>query len=159
MEKFTRTMRGYDPVEVNRFLDNVIKQVEKMVNLIKKKDEAIKIRDQKILELQKSIAKTNQMRDKLAQYERMESTLNKAIMMAQKTSDQIKSNAYRESEMLMDNAKKNASRIVNEALMQAEKAEIEANRMRRNIIIYKRKLKYLLQSQLDMIEDIEKVNF
>ncbi len=159
MEKFTRTMRGYDPVEVNRFLDNVIKQVEKMVNLIKKKDEAIKIRDQKILELQKSIAKTNQMRDKLAQYERMESTLNKAIMMAQKTSDQIKSNAYRESEMLMDNAKKNASRIVNEALMQAEKAEIEANRMRRNIIIYKRKLKDLLQSQLDMIEDIEKVNF
>ena len=25
MEKFTRTMRGYDPSEVNRFLDNVIK--------------------------------------------------------------------------------------------------------------------------------------
>lgn len=159
MEKFTKTAYGYDPNEVNRFLDNIIKQVTKMVNLIKEKDEAIKLRDQKILELQKMIAKTNGMREKIAQYERMESTLNKAIIMAQKTSDQIKQNAYRESEMLMENAKKNASRIVNEALMEAEKAEIEANRIRRNIIVYKRKLKDLLQAQLDMIEDIEKVNF
>ena len=79
--------------------------------------------------------------------------------MAQKTSDQIKTNAINESEMLMDNAKKNANRIVNEALMQAEKAEIEADRIRRNIIVYKRKLKDLLQSQLDMIDEIEKVNF
>ena len=159
MEKFTKTAYGYDPNEVNRFLDNIIKQVSKMVNLIKEKDEAIRLRDQKILELQKMIAKTNGMREKIAQYERMESTLNKAIIMAQKTPDQIKQNAYRESEMLMENAKKNASRIVNEALMEAEKAEIEANRIRRNIIVYKRKLKDLLQAQLDMIEDIEKVNF
>ena len=159
MEKFTKTAYGYDPNEVNRFLDNIIKRVSKMVNLIKEKDEAIRLRDQKILELQKMIAKTNGMREKIAQYERMESTLNKAIIMAQKTSDQIKQNAYRESEMLVENAKKNASRIVNEALMEAEKAEIEANRIRRNIIVYKRKLKDLLQAQLDMIEDIEKVNF
>ena len=159
MEKFTKTAYGYDPNEVNRFLDNIIKQVSKMVNLIKEKDEAIRLRDQKILELQKMIAKTNGMREKIAQYERMESTLNKAIIMAQKTSDQIKQSAYRESELLVDNAKKNASRIVNEALMEAEKAEIEANRIRRNIIVYKRKLKDLLQAQLDMIEDIEKVNF
>lgn len=159
MEKFTKTAYGYDPNEVNCFLDNIIKQVSKMVNLIKEKDEAIKVRDQKIMELQKVISKTNGMREKIAQYERMESTLNKAIIMAQKTSDQIKQSAYRESELLVDNAKKNASRIVNEALMEAEKAEIEANRIRRNIIVYKRKLKDLLQAQLDMIEDIEKVNF
>lgn len=159
MEKFTRTLRGYDPVEVNRFLDQIIKQVSKMVKVIKEKDEAIKLRDQKIQNLQKSMSETNKLREKLAQYERMHDTLNKAIVMAQKTSDQIKTNAISESEILMENAKKNANRIVNEALMQAEKAEIEANRIRRNIVVYKRKLKDLLQSQLDMIEDIEKVNF
>ena len=159
MEKFTRTMRGYDPSEVNRFLDSVIKQVDKMVKLIKEKDAAIKARDEKIIILQRQINETNKLRDKIAQYERMEGTLNRAIMMAQKTSDQIKSNAYRESEIILDNAKKNASRIVNEALMEAEKAEVEATRIRRNIIVYKRKLKDLLQTQLAMIEDIEKVNF
>lgn len=159
MEKFTRTMRGYDPSEVNRFLDNVIKQVDKMVKLIKEKDAAIKVRDQKIMELQRKMAETNKLRDKIAQYERMESTLNRAIVMSQKTSDQIKSNAYRESEIIIDNAKKNATRIVNEALLEAEKAEVEASRIRRNIIVYKRKLKDLLEAQLSMIEDIEKVNF
>ncbi len=159
MEKFTRTLRGYDPVEVNKFLDQVIKQVSKMVKMLKEKDQIIKMREQKIAELQKSLAQTNKMREKLLQYERMEDTLNRAIIMAQKTSDQIKTNAINESEMLMDNAKKNANRIVNEALMQAEKAEIEADRIRRNIIVYKRKLKDLLQSQLDMIDEIEKVNF
>ena len=105
------------------------------------------------------MSETNKLRDKIAQYERMESTLRQAIMMAQKTSDQIKSNAYRESEVIIDNAKKNASRIVNEALLEAEKAEIEASRIRRNVVVYKRKLKDLLQAQLAMIEDIEKVNF
>ena len=32
MEKFNRTLRGYDPVEVNAFVDKVISQVEKMVS-------------------------------------------------------------------------------------------------------------------------------
>lgn len=159
MERFKKTKEGYDPIEVNQFLDNVIKQVSKMVSMIKEKDEAIKIRDKKLLELARSIKETDKIKERLAQYERMEDTLNKAILMAQKTSDQVKSNAYRESEILIENAKKNASRIVNEALMQAEKAEVEANRMRRNIILYKRKLKDLLQTQLDMIEEIEKVDF
>ena len=159
MERFKKTKEGYDPIEVNQFLDNVIKQVSKMVNMIKEKDAAIKARDKKLAELARSIKETDRIKDKLAQYERMEDTLNKAILMAQKTSDQVKSNAYRESEILIENAKKNASRIVNEALMQAEKAEVEANRMRRNIILYKRKLKDLLQTQLDMIEEIEKVDF
>ena len=31
MEKFNRTLRGYDPVEVNQFLDQVIKKVENIV--------------------------------------------------------------------------------------------------------------------------------
>lgn len=159
MEKFTRTLRGYDPAEVNRFLDRVIKQVSKMVKLIKEKDEQIRLRDKKIMELQKMIHQTNSLREKISRYEKMEDTLNKAIIMAQRTSEQIKTNAIKESETLIENAKNNASRIVNDALREADKANIEADRMRRNIIIYKRKLKELLQSQLNMIEEIEKVNF
>ena len=37
MEKFTRTLRGYDPDEVNAFIDQVISQVELMVKDIKVK--------------------------------------------------------------------------------------------------------------------------
>ena len=42
MEKFNRTLRGYDPDEVNSFLDKVIKRVEQMVSEIDKKDAELK---------------------------------------------------------------------------------------------------------------------
>ena len=48
MEKFNRTLRGYDPVEVNQFLDQVIKKVENMVMELNRKNEEIRIRDEKI---------------------------------------------------------------------------------------------------------------
>ena len=152
MEKFNRALRGYDPEEVNAFLDQVITQVEKMIAEGKEKDK-------KIYELQHLEQENIHLKEKLEQYERMESTLNKAIIMAQKTSEQIKVSAIKESETLIDDAKTNAIRIVNEALLRAEKTEMEANMLRRNINVFKRRLKDIIQSQMDAINDIEKVDF
>lgn len=152
MEKFNRALRGYDPEEVNAFLDQVITQVEKMIAEGKEKDK-------KIYELQHLEQENIHLKEKLEQYERMESTLNKAIIMAQKTSEQIKVSAIKESENLIEDAKTNASRIVNEALLRAEKTEMEANMLRRNINVFKRRLKDIIQSQMDAINDIEKVDF
>ena len=84
---------------------------------------------------------------------------NKAIIMAQKTSDQIKSNAYHESEMIVDEAKKNANRIVNEALLKAEKIETNTLALQRNANIFKRRLKQIIEEQLEMVNDLEKVEF
>ena len=152
MEKFNRALRGYDPEEVNAFLDQVITQVEKMIAQGKEKD-------RKLLELQHFEEENIRLREKVEQYERMESTLNKAIMMAQKTSEQIKVSAIKESETLLEDAKTNASRIVNEALLRAEKTEMEANMLRKNINVFKRRLKDIVQAQMDVINDIEKVDF
>lgn len=150
MEKFNRTLRGYDPEEVNRFLDQVINQVEKMVSEIKEKDA-------KITDLEQKIAETDKVREKLAQYERMEQTLNRALYMAQKTSDQMRASAYQERESIIEEAKSNASRIVNESLLRAEKTEFEANMLRRNINIFKRRIKDIVESQLELVDDIDKV--
>ena len=157
MEKFSRVLRGYDPEEVNAFLDQVIRQVEAMVDEIKEKDALIKKRDSQIEALNSQMGEVTHLQEKLAQYERIEGTLNRAIIMAQKTSDQIKSTAHRESEIILEDAKKNASRIVNEALMKAEKTEMETTILRRNINVFKRKLKDIIESQLEIVEDIEKV--
>lgn len=157
MDKFNRTLRGYDPDEVNKFLDQVIKHVERMIADLKEKDRQIALRDDKIAELTKMVESTSNMRDKLSQYERMEATLNRAIVMAQKTSDQIKANAHRESEIILEDAKRNASRIVNESLLRAEKTDMESEMIKRNTNIFKRKLKDILESQLELVDDIEKI--
>lgn len=150
MEKFSRSIRGYDKEEVNAFLDKVISQVEHMVAELKAKD-------QRISELELIENEYNVLKEKIKHYENMEETLNKAIIMAQRTSDQIKVAAHKESEIILEEARKNANRIVNEALLRAEKTEYEANMLRRNINIFKRRLKSLIESQLEMVEDIEKI--
>lgn len=158
MEKFTRVMRGYDPDEVNNFLDQVIKRVEKMISDIDNKNKLIVDKNDEIRRLRSKLEETSALKEKLEQYERMESTLNRAILMAQKTSDQLKVAAHRESEIILDDAKKNASRIVNEALIRAEKIENDADMMKRNINVLKRRLKNIIESQLEIIEDIDKLD-
>ncbi len=151
MEKFNRTLRGYDPDEVNAFLDQVINQVEKMVT-------ELKMKDQQIASLQSLQQENESLRERLGQYEHMEGTLNRAIMMAQKTSDQIKVSASRESEVILEEAKKNASRIVNEALLRAEKVEQETSQLRRNMTVFKRRLRDVIETQLEMVNDIERID-
>lgn len=150
MEKFNRTLRGYDPDEVNSFLDKVIGQVEGMVSQIKEKDA-------RIAELEKMSEENHKLKEKIAQYERMEATLNKTIMMAQKTSEQVRVSTQRESEAILEDAKRNANRIVNEALLRAEKAEEEANMLRRNINIFKRRVRDIVEAQLEVVSEMDHV--
>jgi cell division initiation protein len=154
MERFSRVLRGYDPEEVNKFLDQVIGHVEKMIASMKEKDKLIVSLQEQNKQMESILKKTAGDRNKINQYERMEKSLNNAIAMAQKTSDQIKVNAHRESQIIIDNAKKNASRIVNEALMKAEKSELEAQRLRRDLNIFKRKMRDLLETQLELVDDM-----
>lgn len=151
MEKFNRTLRGYDPDEVNHFLDQVIQQVEQIVKENKEKDARIK-------ELEHFEQENRRLVQKLEQYEKVEGTLNRAIVMAQKTSDQMRASAHQEAEVILSDAKKNANRIVNEALLKAEKAEDEAVRLNRNMKIFKRRVKEIIEAQLEVVEEIDQVN-
>lgn len=149
MEKFSKTLHGYNPEEVNQFIDNIIVQTERVINLSKKQDTKIK-------ELESIIS---DLKDKLSRYEGMDETLRQAIMMAQKTSEQMRLNTIKESEFILEEAKRNADRIVNDALIKADKIEREAEMLRKNAILFKRKLKDQLQLHMDMIDDIEKFDF
>lgn len=151
MEKFGRTLRGYNPDEVNRYLDKVISQVEIIISENKKKDI-------KLSEMSKLEQENKQLKARLEQYEKLEETMNKAILMAQKTSEQIKLAAHDESELLLEDAKKNANRIVNEALLRAEKTEHEANLLRRNINIFKKRVRDIVEAQLEVVDEFDKID-
>ena len=164
MEKFSRVLRGYDPEEVNDFLDKVIAKVEVMVKDIEEKDKKIneltKLNQddkQQISDLKRLEQENLNLTSKIAQFERMEDNLKKAILMAEKTSEQIKLTAYQERDIIISDAKKNANRIVNEALLKAETIEKESDMLRRNMIVFKRRLKDALSTQVELIEDIEKI--
>lgn len=141
MEKFTTTISGYKKSEVNKFLNDVIAEVDGMINKMKAKD----------LEIEK-------LKAELEHYKNLESTFNKAILVAEEASVQIKKVARDESESLIKEAKINANRIINDALRTREKAENDTERLRRNIITFKRRLKTIVENQLEVIEDLEHID-
>lgn len=142
MRRFTTTISGYDKNEVHSFVNEVTREYESM--LTKLKDRDLKIRN---------------LEDQLKKYESMEQTLKRAIFVAEDASNQIKRIARDESRTIVEDAKKNASRIINDALIKAEKTEIEADELRRKIKLYKRRIKEVLEEQLDMVDDIDKISF
>jgi len=142
MERFNTTPgSGYDKLEVNAFVNEVTREYENMLNKLKGKDEEIKL-----------------LREQLEHYKGLEKTLNKAVLVAEDSSNIIKKVAHDEARLIIEEAKKNASHIVNDALMEAEKTELEADRLRRSLKIYKARIKSTIEEQLTMVDDIETIN-
>jgi cell division initiation protein len=142
MKKFDTVFRGYDKVQVQRFLDDVIKNYELLLDKSKKTEEENKL-----------------LKEQLAYYQRIEDTMNRAIYTAESAGDQIKSSARREANTLINEARRNANRIINDALLKAERAQNHADQLKRNTNILKRRLRQIIENQLEVIEEMDKVDF
>ena len=77
--------------------------------------------------------------------------------MAEKTSEQIKLTAYQERDIILNDAKKNANRIVNEALLKADSITKDADSLRHNVTIFKKRLRDTIETQLELVDDFEKI--
>ena len=142
MKKFDTVFRGYDKAQVQSFLDDVIKNYELLLEKSKKTEEENK----KLVE-------------QIAYYQRIEDTMNKAIYTAESAGDQIKSSARKEANVLINDARRNANRIINDALLKAERAQNHADQLKRNTNILKRRLRQIIENQLEVIEEMDKVDF
>ncbi len=141
MRKFDTVFRGYDKVQVQSSLDEIIKAYEGLLNKSKNTEE-----------------ENRRLKEKNDYYEKIESTLNRAIFAAESASDQIKHSARGEAESLLTEAKRNSNRIINDALMKAERIQNESDNLKRNVVIYKRRLRSIIESQLEIIDEMEKID-
>lgn len=139
MKRFTITQNGYNVEEVNRFIDIVIKRLEKLNN------------ENSLMQV-----KISSLEEQLKEKNTEEVKLSEAILAAQQTSDRIKSLAREEANMIVEQARNNANSIVHEALLEAEKTENEAMLLKKNITVYKNRVKNIIKSQLEIAEDLDK---
>ncbi len=143
MKKFSTSLNGYSKIEVNKFVNDVVKEYESMLNKLKQSDAIV-----------------NQLEEEIKKYKDLENTLNRAIRYAEDASNNIKTAARNESNYILEDARKNASRIVNDALLKAERVEYEAENLKRKVISYKRRFKEALENQIRDIDDIEeRINY
>lgn len=138
MEKFSYEANGYNRNQVNQFVEEVITQTEWIIKRCKEQKNEIE-----------------NLRQELEHYKNIETSLKDAIIRAEEAGDNIKRMAREESEMIVTDAKHNASRIVNEALLKAEKIEVQSERLQNNIKIFKRKLKLIVEQQMEVVDEIE----
>lgn len=142
MKKFSSSINGYDKNEVNAFVSEVTAEYEKMLNSLKAKD-----------------MEMSALKEKCDYYSGMEKTLNRAIFVAEDASNQIKNIAKEEAKTYVEDARRNASRIINDALIKAEQIHTESDTLRRRIIMYKRRIRQTIEEQLEMVDDVDKIDF
>ena len=85
----------------------------------------------------------------------MEETLKQSLINASKTADNVKRLAREEADIIIGDAKHNASRIVGESLLKARKIENEADTLEKNVKIFNRKLKIIVEQQMAVVDEIE----
>ena len=142
MNNFDTVFRGYDRSQVKSYLDKVIREYERLLN------------EKKLVD-----SKVEELNSRLEKYEKLEGTLNRALYSAENASDEIKKMARQEAEGLINEAKRNANRIINDALLKAEKANDDADRLKRNVTLLKRRLRAIIEGQLEVIEEMDRLDF
>lgn len=146
MRRFRRSFNGYNVIEVNRFIDDIIRKVESII----KEEESIKNeiikKDNRIKELESS----------LEHYKSIETEMKSSILNSQEQGEYIKRLANSERDAIINDARKNANRIISDALIRAERTEYQAQVLKKNINLYKSRVRTMLNQQLDIIDDLDK---
>ncbi len=142
MKRFSIVEHGYDIDEVNRFIDIVIERLEKL--------------NTENAAYAAKLEKLNQkLREQNNNYD--VNKLEKAILAVQETTDRMKEVSKEEARMIVEEAKSNANSIVHEALIRAEKVEQERILLEKNMRVYKERVKSLLEAQLKIADDLDKI--
>ena len=141
MDKFNYEANGYNRSEVNIFINDVIKKTERRLS-------TIRVQNKKIEDLE----------NKLTYYKSIEATINQTIEKAEDFSKQKRKLSEEKYEMILTEAKENASRIVNEALIEAANLNRKKQLIEEKMKILKSQLKIDLEKQMKIVEEIDKID-
>lgn len=137
MRKFNTSLYGYNKLEVHNFVNEVTSEYENMLAKLKRQDVEIA-----------------NLKNEIEKRKSMESTLNRAILVAEDAGNQIKRVARDEAKGVIEDARRNASKIVNDALLKADKIEQDAESLKRSVVVFKRRLRSVVDEQIEFIESI-----
>ncbi|WP_223700302.1 DivIVA domain-containing protein [Sutcliffiella deserti] len=133
-KEFNKGFRGYDEDEVNEFLDQVIKDYELVIREKKEFEEKVK-----------------ELNSRLTHFNTIEETLNKSILIAQESAEDVRRNAQKEAKLIIKEAEKNADRIINESLLKSRKLQIEIDELKKQSKVFRNRFKMLVEAQLELI--------
>jgi len=137
-QDFAHSLRGYNPAEVRAFLEKVA-------------DELAELDAERARLFQQSIKFETQ----LESYKQMEKALRDGLLAAQKALEGAQESTKRERELMLREAQAEAEQIIYEAKRKVQAAHDELHRLTSQRDAYLKRLRFLLQSQQELIDMLE----
>lgn len=143
---FGTRFRGFDPEEVDEFLDIVVRDYEDLVHANHDKDLRIK-----------------SLEERLSYFDEMKDSLSQSVLIAQDTAERVKQAAHERSnnivhqaeqdaQRLLEEAKYKANEILRQATDNAKKVAVETEELKNKSRVFHQRLKSTIESQLAIVE-------
>ncbi|EFN98757.1 cell-division initiation protein [Streptococcus mitis SK564] len=143
---FSTRFRGFDPEEVDEFLDIVVRDYEDLVRSNHDKDLHIK-----------------NLEERLSYFDEMKDSLSQSVLIAQDTAERVKQTAHDRSNNIIHQAEQDAHRLLEEAKYKAneilrqvadnaKKVAVETEELKNKSRVFHQRLKSTIESQLAIVE-------
>ena len=143
---FSTRFRGFDPEEVDEFLDIVVRDYEDLVRSNHDKDLHIK-----------------SLEERLSYFDEMKDSLSQSVLIAQDTAERVKQaatersnniihQAEQDAQRLLEEAKYKANEILRQATDNAKKVAVETEELKNKSRVFHQRLKSTIESQLAIVE-------
>ena len=143
---FSTRFRGFDPEEVDEFLDIVVRDYEDLVRSNHDKDLHIK-----------------NLEERLSYFDEMKDSLSQSVLIAQDTAERVKQaatersnniihQAEQDAQRLLEEAKYKANEILRQATDNAKKVAVETEELKNKSRVFHQRLKSTIESQLAIVE-------
>jgi len=137
-QEFKKIMRGYDPIEVDTFLESVSTEYE---DLIKQNGE----NDNKI----------NKLEAELKNFKEVEKTLKQTLLNLQENSDKSRENSKKEAILIKKEAEIEAKEMIDNARRQSQGMHEEMITMQTQKDSLIARLRHILASHLELLDVLE----
>lgn len=135
-KEFAKSFRGYDSIEVDEFMRSLVTDYESLY------------RENASLKEKYAV-----LSETLENYKGMEGTMQNAILVAQKTAEDIKQHAYERANTITQEAESKAGNIITAAEKRAQELEKEYSALKKEMNTFKARMSSLLHTYLRLIEE------
>lgn len=136
-KEFKRGFRGYSEEDVDAFMDDIAGDYEKVYR--------------EYCELKE---RCDKLQDKLTQYEKMESTMNSTLMLAQQTAENVKVSARKEADLILQEATNKKKQMMDETTLSLQASQQELDKIKSQTRSFRAKCRAILTSQLRLLDDM-----
>jgi cell division initiation protein len=135
-KEFRNSLRGYNPEEVDEFLDEVADEFERLFK------ENIDLSE-----------KLEAAEGRVRSYTEMEQTLQNTMLAAQTSAEDIKSRAQSEADLLVRDAELKSKEMVQDALAERQRSQAELARLRKTSDEFRADFRQRLESYLADVDE------